>query len=233
MSKAGIEPDAPSTRPLYLYLSSSKHLPAKAWRTLESLKEDGQTIPPAAVNVVIESSISVGHFQEAVQQYKSLHTICSGPNTNTFNVLLQATAKRDGSKDLAMFFASEMRALGVKPDALTYDRLVLVCLREKDYEDAFRYLEEMVVVSGGRGRVGEDGGSGRREGGWWMRGGTAAALVRRCCVTGDGRAWDLLNEMEERGVGNAKLRSWVEGNWKKVAESGENGVEALKQGAAL
>lgn len=104
-----------------------------------------------------------------------------------------------------MFLASEMLALDVAPDALTYDRLILVCLeadpssdtRNKDteYEDALRYLAEM------------------KDMGWFPRRGTIVALVKRCCEMGDDRAWQLLEEMERRGMSAQGLRTWVEEHW--------------------
>jgi pentatricopeptide repeat protein len=206
MSKAGLEPDSSTTRPLFLHLSQSTALPPKAWEVLQALHENDHAIPVAGVNVVIEASIAVGNFKEAVELYKQLHTICeSGPNTETFNVLFQGLSRR-GPKGMAMFLASEMRALGIKADHLTYDRLILICLKEDDYEDAFRYLEEMKDIGSGK----EEGG----QKGWWMRGGTASAMVRRCVVAADERAWDILSEMDKRGTGSAKLRSWAEENWK-------------------
>ena len=162
------------------------------------MRGDGHVIAVAATNVVIEALSSLGEVDRAVQMYKELYQICdAGPSTETFNILLRGVSKSNNGKDLAMFLASEMNALGAKPDQLTYDRLILVCLREDDYEDAFRYLEEMRHAGAS----------------WWMRRGTAIALVRRCAAAGDIRAWDLLSEMTKRGVDQEevlRLRSWTE-----------------------
>jgi len=218
MAKAKLEPDTSTTRPLYLTLSKSRELAQKAWKDLQELAEDGHTIPVAAVNVIIEAHIEVGQFEQAVELYKNLHDICeSGPNTDTFNILLQGAARQE-RKDLTVFLASEMRALGIKPDLLTYDRLILACLYIKDdYEDAFRYLEEMVEV-----------GADKPDGGWWMRGGTATVFVKRCVEEKDVRAWDLLDEMERRGMDNFKLKDWVQQNWRGPAVEGRGG-EAPKK----
>jgi hypothetical protein len=209
MSKAGHEPDSNSTRPLYLYLSSSGNLPSQSWKVLNDLYEDGHAIPIAAINVVIESTISVGNFDEAVNLYKQVHTLCaSGANTETFNIMLQGCSHRK-SKDFSMFLASEMTALGVKPDRLTYDRLILVCLNEDDYEDAFLYLEEMKAVGHLKGD----------KDGWWMRSGTATAMVKKCVVNSDDRVWLVLDEMEKRNYNKSgKLRAWAEQNWKGASD---------------
>ncbi|KAH7313160.1 pentatricopeptide repeat protein-like protein [Rhexocercosporidium sp. MPI-PUGE-AT-0058] len=218
MAKANIEPNPSTTRPLFLKLSESGELAQKAWTELESLVQDGHTIPIAAPNVVLEACIEVGQFEHAVELYKSLHEICeSGPNTETFNVLLQG-ASRQGRKDLSIFLASEMLALGIKPDMLTYDRLILSCLKgQGDFEDAFRYLQEMVEV-----------GADQPDGGWWMRGGTATFLIKRCVHENDARAWDLLDEMARRGIDNLQLRDWVQQNWKGSKVQGRHGHAELQ-----
>lgn len=215
MSKAGMGPDAGSTRPIYLYLVSKPDLPAKAWEVLESLHEDGHLIPTAAANVVIEANLAGGRLLEAVELYKALYKICeAGPDRNTFNVLFQG-ASQQKRKDLAMFLASEMRAYKIKPDELTYDRLILVCLTEDDYEDAFRYYEEMVSTGNS---------------GWWMRGGTASSMVKRCVAARDERAWDILAEMERRSIGTYHLKKWAEENWNnEVSRTDSTEEEAAKR----
>ncbi|TVY87554.1 Pentatricopeptide repeat-containing protein, partial [Lachnellula willkommii] len=198
IQKAGFEPDSSTTRPLFSYLSIHKSLPSKAWTVLERQFKEGHTIHIAAINVVIEACIAVGQFDDALELYKELHKLCeAGPNIETFNVLLQGAAK-NMAKDSAMFLASEMIALGIKPDHLTYDRLVLVCLQQDDYEDAFKYLEEMVDIGRDKFENGQKG--------WWMRPGTASVLVRRCAHAGDKRAWEILKEMKRRGLPPKKVR---------------------------
>lgn len=210
MSKAGHEPNSYTTRPVFLYLTQDHTLSNRAWNVLKSLHEDGHVVPVAAVNVVIEAKINLGYFDKAVEFYKELHTICEGgPNGETFNILLQGT-QRQGNKSMAMFLASEMRALGIKADRLTYDRFILVCLKEDDYEDAFRYLEEMKSVGADKEENGQKG--------WWMRGGTGVLMVQRCVKARDPRAWDVLNELENRALtSDHKLRKWAEENWEGPA----------------
>lgn len=206
MAKAGLEPDSSTTRPIFLHLTQDNSLPDKAWKVLKALHKDGHAVPTAAVNVVIEAMIKNGHFSKAIELYKELHRICeSGPNTETFNILLQGTT-RQSNKSMAMFLASEMRALGVKADRLTYDRFILVCVNDDDYEDAFRYLEEMKTVGADKEADGQKG--------WWMRGGTAALLAQRCAKADDPRVWDVLAEAERRYLDHGRLRKWVEANWK-------------------
>lgn len=212
MGKANIEVGPSTTRPLYLTLCKDDTVPCEAWDALDQLFEDGQVVPVAAANVTIEASIAIGKLEEAIEMYKKLHEICaSGPNTETFNVLLQGASHAD-RKDLSMFLASEMRALGIPADNITYDRLILACLKEEDFEDAFRYLEEMIEVAK------------TKDANWWMRGGTAVAMVKRCVASTDDRVWGLLDEMKERGTYDAYLWEWAERNWKgpeRIVEPGQ------------
>jgi Pentatricopeptide repeat domain/PPR repeat len=224
MKKAGLMPDISTTRPLFLYLTSSASLPLHAWKVLTFLHEEGHMIPVAAINVVLESLSILGEVDEAISMYKKLHNICDGgPNTETFNILLQGVSKRRDKKDLAMFLAAEMVALSVKADRTTYDRLILSCLQVDDYEDAFRYLEEMILV--GQDQVTEDG-----KKGWWMRPGTAQELVRRCVVSKDERAWALLDEMTERGLPNHKLRSWADAQWAAFTREASKATVTASEG---
>ncbi|OBT41311.1 hypothetical protein VE00_08436 [Pseudogymnoascus sp. WSF 3629] len=124
------------------------------------------------------------------------------PDTTTINVLLQGCTKIRSSlspKRMAMYLASEMARQGIRPDELTYDRLILVCLHEgqQDYEDAFRYLEEMAAM-GWQGRV---------------RNGTWHALARRCATERDGRVDTVLEMMEGLGLETGKLRGVVRELW--------------------
>ncbi|KAI6715720.1 hypothetical protein PZA11_001959 [Diplocarpon coronariae] len=202
MTKAGLQTDSSTTRPLFMVLSKSAALSSQAWAELEELVQDNHVIPISAVNVVIEATISSGQLAQAVEMYKSVHEIFKiSPNTETFNILLQGAARQE-RKDLSMFLAGEMQALATKPDHLTYDRLILACLRQDDYEDAFRYLAEMVEI-----------GADHPDGGWWMRGGTAKAMVQKCVKQSDERAWELLAEMDRRGMKTVALRDWAEQHW--------------------
>ncbi len=201
MTKARLEPTEATTRLIFESLSKASNLPSEAFKTLRLLAQRGQAIPTAAVNVTIEACVAHGDLNEAIKHYKTLHEICpSGPNTATFNALLQGCSKSSGNKDLAMFLASEMAALGIRPDVLTYDRLVLVCLTEDDYDDAFRYLQEMKVMYEGSE----------------LRAGTFHALIKKCAAAGDKRMWRILEEMQSKGQNVERIRRWAERAWNVV-----------------
>ncbi|KAL8672545.1 MAG: hypothetical protein Q9168_003012 [Polycauliona sp. 1 TL-2023] len=198
MTSAGIPCTVSSTRPIFLHLRQLAHLPDVALSVLRQAIKQQQAMPAEAVNVIMEAYIYHGDFERALDVYKTLHTICpSGPVTSTFNTLFRGCRSR---KETAMFLASEMVALKVGPNALTYDRLILVCLAgssiTEDFEDAWRYFEEM------------------REMGWWPRPGTAMALARQCCIMRDERIWRLQGERHgEDGITGSAIQRLINEDW--------------------
>ncbi|KAF6220610.1 hypothetical protein HO133_003043 [Letharia lupina] len=205
MTAAGHPPTAASTRPIFTHLCLSPSLVATAVSILEELREQDRQIPIQAINVIMEAYIAHHDLASSLSIYKALHNFGDSltPDTATFNLLFRGCSQA-ARKDLAMFLASEMVALKVVPDRLTYDRLTLVCLNsESSIDDAWRYFEEM------RGL------------GWWPRHGTAVSLARRACERGDQRVWRLVSEEGGEGVPKWKVESLIQEYWKDGSEEPE------------
>jgi hypothetical protein len=193
MKKAKLAITEYTTRSVFTHLISNPKLPMEAFEALTQIHKDGNMIPQAAINVVIEADIALGQLQQAVTHYKEMQNICQdGPNTSTFNVLFKGCSNNSGNKDLAMSLVSDMTSLNLKPDMLTYDRLILICIKHKeDYEDAFLYLDEMrTVFPFGQKFPGVN--RGPRAGTWRM-------LIYTALEMGDSRAIALIEEMENCG----------------------------------
>ena len=117
-----------------------------------------------------------------------------------------------------VFVASEIRALGIKPDALTYDRLVGAYIDEgspTDIDFAWRYFKEMKAV-GARMKSrppheGDNNGPANSE--WWLRRGTFSGLARKLAERADERVWRLLDEGAQMGMDVVALRRVCEGLW--------------------
>lgn len=210
MISSGVPPSESSARPIYLYLRQNTSFPATALSVIRNLHESDRPICAPAVNVIIEAFIHHKDLSSAIETYKILHELCpSGPTTNTFNALF-CGCHRAARKDLAMFLVSEMVALKVEPNALTYDRLVLVCLEAEEAEeaeeektrqafaDAWRYFDEMRRMS------------------WWPRAGTVEALAKRCCQRGDERVWELVREGGHDGIGMQQMERFVSQHWRST-----------------
>ena len=157
---------------------------------------------PASTAEQSDSSTAEGTARPNIQHKTSRKALRVRPDTTTINVLLQGCTKIRSSsspKRTAMYLASEMARQGIRPDELTYDRLILVCVdeRQQDYEDAFRYLEEMMAM-GWRERV---------------RNGTWHAIARRCARERDGRVDTILEMMDGLGLETGRLSNVVRELW--------------------
>ncbi|KAF2467323.1 uncharacterized protein BDR25DRAFT_292449 [Lindgomyces ingoldianus] len=187
MQEGGIKVDEIAINPLFAYLNQDDSRPMEAFDILQSFEHSGRKVPTSAINVCIQASVHRGRLEEALEIYKALHTVSqAGPTTATFNILFQG-CHRAGRKELAMFLASEMIQLGVVPDALTYDRLVHVCLSVGDVEGAFQYYEEM------RGQS------------YIPRRGMLEMLIEEGCEDGDARTPAVLKDMEAMGITPKRL----------------------------
>ncbi|CAG8951991.1 hypothetical protein HYFRA_00000726 [Hymenoscyphus fraxineus] len=225
MEKAKIKPESASTRPIYTYLSQSPSRPKQAWHVIQDLFTQGHPIHVAAVNVIIEGAIANDSFEEAMGYYKELHKFCAkGPSTETFNIIFQGAEKCENMKSTAMFLVKEMIAAGVKADFLTYDRLILICLKEDDYEDAFRYLDEMIEVGKDKFENGQKG--------WWMRRGTAGLMVRRCAEKGDERAKLILDQISKRLYrGQMASKRWLDAMYDLVEQKLARKERSVEEGS--
>lgn len=180
--------DESSTGVMFGRLRRDQDLLHLAFGTLHELRKDGRSIPTATINCIIRSSISQGRIRDAFELYKSLHQLCpAGPNSATFNILLEGCNKMRWS-ELGTFLVAEMLTLKVEPDGMVYDNLLLLTLHQKDYEDAFEYLQEMKRL---RCRPRES---------------TYTALILKCASAGDRRALKLVEEMIEGGLSTKKIR---------------------------
>jgi pentatricopeptide repeat protein len=147
MFDTNIRVDAGTCHPLFSYLQGEQtgepSRPIAALNILQDFEASGRKVPTAAINACIQASLALKRFEEAIEIYKVLHTVShAGPDTNTFNILFQG-CRTNRRKEIAMFLANEMLQLGLRPDRITYDRLMGVCLHCDNLEDALQYYEEM------------------------------------------------------------------------------------------
>jgi pentatricopeptide repeat protein len=191
MVDSNLKVDAGTCQPLFWYLRNEnpgeESRPMTAFTLLQDFEASGRKVPTAAINACIHASIVLNRLEEAIEIYKALHTVSrAGPNTDTFNMLFKG-CRLNVRKELAMFFANEMIQLGVKPDRITYDRLITVCLQSDNLEDALLYYEEMrsTPVKAGSKRMMQP----RRM--------TWEALMFRCVEKDDERAVALLRDYKQ------------------------------------
>ncbi|KAL1305537.1 hypothetical protein AAFC00_007147 [Neodothiora populina] len=214
MASVKLEPNAISTRPLFLYLRDRLDARLEAFDMLVQIKASGRPVPLAALNVIIEAHVTAPGgvvLQHAMTIYKAMHEFApdQGPgapfrpfaDVETFNLLLRGTC-RDPSPDsfkMSQFLVSEMLALKIKPNALTYDRLILNCLRANLADHAFGYFAEAERL------------------GFRPRRTTLHDLIRYLASVEDQRCWDLLQFAKDWGLENMKMKSDIEKLWSQPA----------------
>ena len=193
---------------LFQYLLKEPNRPELALRILKKHRATDKPVSIVVVNTILDV---LGHFNAlptALDHYGRLKRLVpEGPTTSTFNALLRGCYK-SAAKDTAMFLAAEMRELKVKPDSLTYDRLILVCCKGKfevDIDDGYKYWEEM------------------RARGWWPRFGTVFQLVQGLTRERNRRVWTVLQENARRGEDSLVMRKWVNENWPRSGRELDTG----------
>jgi pentatricopeptide repeat protein len=224
MVDANIKVNAGTCNPLLWYLRKEKpgevSRPLHAFNILQDFEASGRKVPTAAINACIQASMTLERFEEAIEIYKALHTVShAGPDTQTFNILFQG-CHRNVRKELAMFFANEMIQLGLKPDRLTYDRLICVCLQSDDLEDALLYYEEMrsTPIKSGSSRTMQP----RRK--------TWEGLILRCVRKGDDRAVALLKAYKQHEEEPRKsVERAVRDQFEERAEHSEAKIGAMER----
>ncbi|CAD0090095.1 unnamed protein product [Aureobasidium vineae] len=203
MANVKIPPTSVSTRPIFTHLVRNPSECTTAFDIITSLHESGREIPIAALNVLMEGFVESGQLEQALVTYKHMHLYerlavdrhgkpirrsGSYSNLETFNVLLRGVAKPNSQQayDLAMFLVSEMLELGVQPNALVYERLVLICVHDAKLDHAYRYFDEMDEL------------------GFIPRPFTAGVLAESLAERADNRFWEVLQRMQDRGAGLAE-----------------------------
>ncbi|KAJ1673752.1 hypothetical protein EV182_004626, partial [Spiromyces aspiralis] len=96
------------------------------------------------VNALLETMVIEGRLGEALEKTKEwFHELGIKRTLDTYHVLLQG-CETDGNKTAAeVLFTSLRERDGLSPIPQTYTLMVNVCLSQKNYEDAFLFLEAM------------------------------------------------------------------------------------------
>ncbi|KAK1759362.1 hypothetical protein QBC47DRAFT_337292 [Echria macrotheca] len=90
MLRAGIQPEAGSTRAIYSLLLTRDEGVEEAVGVLEDLRGEYNDLPVAAVDVVLEGLCRKGHVDRAVALYGDIPRLCTeGPSSRTLGLVLQ------------------------------------------------------------------------------------------------------------------------------------------------
>ncbi|KAF8894891.1 hypothetical protein CPB84DRAFT_1682582 [Gymnopilus junonius] len=166
-----------------------------AWALIDEIHASDSGISIDALRVVIRASVFMGDLQRAVGIYKAFSDYGFEPDLGTFNLLLQGciTAQHRQLGDLLL---ADMKQFTIKPDEETYKGMILLCLTQEVYEDAFYYLEEMKAA------------------GYVPPQDVYEALAGKCSAAADSRVDMILQEMTECGYQTGRdLLAKIRGEW--------------------
>lgn len=142
MRKQRINPTNETVRPLTEYLQQDVDRLDSIWQTLDQWRREGNTVDVLFLNSVIQASVFLNDLQRAVSAYKSLSDYDCKPNVQTFNSLLSGCVAAK-HRQLGDKLLLDLKQAAVTPNAETYEHIILLCLTQPVYDDAFFYLEEM------------------------------------------------------------------------------------------
>jgi pentatricopeptide repeat protein len=142
MRSASIQPLSGTVASIFDTISRDADALDAAWSLIDEMNKDEEPVDVVLLNVIIQAAVVLGDLQRAMGLYKVFADYHAKPTVDTFNLLLSgcvATSHRElGDRILA-----DMKETKVRPDSRTYENIILLCLTQPTYEDAFFYLEEM------------------------------------------------------------------------------------------
>jgi pentatricopeptide repeat protein len=115
----------------------------KTYALVKQMKDAGEPVDISVLEVFLQAAIYQGDLQRALEIYESFPEFDAVPTINTLNFLL-AGCVAARHRVLGDKLLDEMtNQKSIKPDLHTYEQMILLCLTQDTYEDAFFYLEEM------------------------------------------------------------------------------------------
>lgn len=180
MRASNIQFTPETASPIVNCISSHIDQVDEAWSVLEKMRSEGKPVDVVALNIVIHAAVLLNDLQRAIGTYKAFPDFDAKPAISTFNHLLSGCISAS-HRELGDKLLSDLRELNLVPDAQTFERMIILCLTQTVYEDAFFYLEEMK----GQGYLPPQS--------------VYVALIRKCVVSGDVRWKIALDEMKECG----------------------------------
>ncbi|KAJ5753450.1 uncharacterized protein N7511_007603 [Penicillium nucicola] len=138
-----------STEAILAYMIEHKTDHREAWQILKRLKNEKRSIPLGAVRVIAQFCEHNAHedpsvVDDAVGFYKELYTLCpEGADVRIYNVLIRM-CRIAKDRQSGMFLVKEMASLGVVPNALTFESIILMCVDAGNFRSGFMYFQDLI-----------------------------------------------------------------------------------------
>ncbi|KAG0736965.1 hypothetical protein G6F57_012540 [Rhizopus arrhizus] len=147
MRAVGIIPNKKTVAPIVSIFVHDKNAIEKAKDALHHIASaNSEKLDIAAFNLVIHVLASSGKNEEAISLLNQIDEFGLKPNNETLDAALDACIH---SKDVTLGeeIYKDMISKGVKKTVSTLNKMVVLMCTQDDYEDAFKYLEEMKHLS--------------------------------------------------------------------------------------
>ncbi|GAB5592758.1 hypothetical protein Unana1_07658 [Umbelopsis nana] len=138
----GISTRKETALPIVHQLGTSVSAIEKAIQILKDLHAEGKDIHIAGFNGVLYAAARAKQIDMVKYAFSLAPLFKVKVNVDTYNCLLDASIYAT-DWDYGNEIWSLMKAAKIKPNSTSYSKMVVLCCTQDDYEDCFRYLEEM------------------------------------------------------------------------------------------
>ncbi|CAI7648399.1 unnamed protein product [Penicillium palitans] len=138
-----------STERVLAHMIQSKVDRREAWQILKRLKNAKRTIPIDSVRVIADLCEHDAHddpsvVDDGVGFYKELYTLCpEGADVRVYNALIRM-CRTARNRESGMFLVKEMASLGVVPNGVTFESIILMCLDAGNFRSGFMYFQDLM-----------------------------------------------------------------------------------------
>lgn len=138
-----------STERILAHMIHSKVDRREAWQMLKRLKNAKRTIPIDSVRVIADLCEHDAHedpsvVDEGIGFYKELYTLCpQGADVRVYNALIRM-CRTARNRESGMFLVKEMASLGVVPNGVTFESIILMCLDAGNFRSGFMYFQDLI-----------------------------------------------------------------------------------------
>ncbi|KAG2176883.1 hypothetical protein INT43_007537 [Umbelopsis isabellina] len=142
MDSEGILTRKETAMPILYQLGSNVASIERAIQILRDLHSEGKGVHVAGFNSVLYAAAKTKQLDLVKDTFKLVSQIGVKANVDTFNCLLDAGIFCNDWEYGRQAWTS-MKSAKLKPNSTSYSKMVVLCTTQEDYEDCFRYLEEM------------------------------------------------------------------------------------------
>jgi pentatricopeptide repeat protein len=138
-----------STERILAHMVQSKVDRREAWQILKRLKNAKRAIPIDSVRVIADlcehdARDDPSVVDDGVGFYKELYTLCpEGADVRVYNALIRM-CRTARNRESGMFLVKEMASLGVVPNGVTFESIILMCLDAGNFRSGFMYFQDLM-----------------------------------------------------------------------------------------